>query len=987
MKEKDRGLFYSLQLGWICCLIAVLSMLLVFLVSDSIEGIINLKIETRCVFFFIAVLLFFFTVLYSISSIPFLRSGFNAHIRFSIFIFRKYLAVFLVIALLISFVSCSVFLYLAKSQIEMVDLNLSRIAKMQVKQVNDWRDRQFHRNEVHAGNVEMVMFDTREDYESLARIAVNGKEVVYTGFANGIKDADSLFSLKARQGFIDVLKYRRIWIGSVEKVKDGDGKPGHFLAMYVPFMTMDPDKGKAGVEIHYVDPQESLMPMLSSWPVLGKTSRFFLFSCHGEGMTVLGKPSSDGGTVSALNLSEPNRERWLRKINDGEQGIFHESDYHGNRVLGYMVKIPDSDWSLIIKLDEQEAYSQIQQMAWYIFLIALLLIGMAEVSLYLVLRYRHMQRLTVRLKSGLRRKTKLLYYDYLSKFANDVIILMDGDGTVIKANDCSEKMFGVTSSGMAGNNVRTVFDFKNNFSFEEKWNELKREKSLIFEAYCKHTGGYVFPVEISSKVIETENRLFVQFIIRDISKKKKAEELIWKHANFDQITGLPNRRMFLERLFFETRKAYRTQALVALMFLDLDRFKDVNDTMGHVAGDLLLKEVGYRLKACVRETDMVARLGGDEFTVILADVSDFRDIERVAQNILDALAEPFVLEGQYVHIAASIGITCFPDDTRDIRELVKNADRAMYSAKSLGGNQYRYFTQSMQDAVQQRIHMINDLHVALENNQFEMVFQPIVDLKTGRMCRAEALIRWNHPVHGVLNPASFVPLAEDTGMIQAFGDWIFREAARQAVKCRKCIPDFQISFNVSSVQFKKGGIDTGAWLACLKKLSLPAGAIVVEITEGLLLDIDENITDQLLALRDMGIDVALDDFGTGYSSLAYLKKLDIDYMKIDRMFVRNLSASEEDRVLCEAMILMAHKLGIAVVAEGVETQDQLKILADFGCDYVQGYYISGPVNHTKFEEWFCRKQESRFPGIGEGACQSMTKTGIGEKIDICIQNE
>ena len=398
---------------------------------------------------------------------------------------------------------------------------------------------------------------------------------------------------------------------------------------------------------------------------------------------------------------------------------------------------------------------------------------------------------------------------------------------------------------------------------------------------------------------------------------------------------------------------------------------------------VLLKEASDRLRVCVRETDTVARLGGDEFTVIVSDIDDFKDVERVAQSILDELSEPFMLEGQSVHISASIGITFFPQDAKDTHDLMKNADQAMYAAKSLGGNQYHYFTPSMQEAVQRRMHMINDLHVALENNQFETVFQPIIDLKTGDICRAEALIRWHHPVHGLINPASFVPLAEDTGLIQAFGDWVFLEAAKAAARWRKYVPDFQVSVNISPVQFKNDGIDTNVWFAHLKSLNLPPEAIVVEITEGLLLDIDDHTSNQLLALSGAGIEVALDDFGTGYSSLAYLKKLDIDYVKIDQMFVKNLTTSEEDRVLCEAMTVMAHKLDISVIAEGVETLAQLRMLASFNCDYGQGYYISGPVNDEEFEELLAASQNGCRETAGimkHHVAKTMTKNPIGERI-------
>ena len=949
VKEKGQRTFGSLTCGMICCFMLSVCLLVVSLVFDSIDGIVDLEIYVRYLFSSAAILLFSVLGVYAFRFVPAIRSGLAANLRFSVFIVRKNFLLFFVSAAVITVATYIVFIFLAQNQAESFDRDLTQVGKLQVKHVNDWRNRQIHLadngpEKIFALSGKGVNDKEQADY-SLNRKQVFGKDGKNPDFQN----IPALFSLIGRYDFSGILKERRVWMGPLKRMTDIKGEMFNMLSMYVPFLKETPRGKEAGVQLYYVNPYESLVPLLSVWLATGKTSKAFLFSRQGEEIVILKNPSMDHA-VYPLKLGESAKEQWLKKIGEKTQGIFHELDYRGKRVVGYVEKIPDSDWSLMIKLDEKEAYGHIRQMGGYIFLIAFLLTVMTGSVIFFILRHRHMQHQTERLKMGLKQKALRQHYDYLSRFANDVIILMDGSGTIIEANDRSEKMFGKVRSELIGENIRTVFDLKDDFAFEEKWSELTQEKSLIFEAYGKHANGSIFPVEISSRVIEPEGQLFIQFIIRDISQKKKAEETVWRHANFDQITGLANRRMFSERLFFETRKAQRTGASVALMFLDLDHFKDVNDTMGHGVGDMLLKEASDRLRLCVRETDTVARLGGDEFTVILTDLEDFKDVERVAQNILDEISEPFTLEGQPVHISASVGITFFPEDASETHDLMKNADQAMYAAKSMGGNQYHYFTQSMQEAVKKRMQMINDLHVALENNQFETVFQPIINVKTGEICRAEALIRWHHPVHGVINPASFVPLAEDTGLIQAFGDWVFLEAAWQAARCRKYIPDFQVSVNISPVQFKNSGINMDVWFAHLKSLGLPPSAIVIEITEGLLLEIDENITRQLLALCDAGIEVALDDFGTGYSSLAYLKKLDIDYVKIDQMFVKNLTASEEDRVLCEAMTLMAHKLDIAVIAEGVETLAQLITLSSFNCDYAQGYYISGPLGNQEFEE-------------------------------------
>jgi EAL domain-containing protein (putative c-di-GMP-specific phosphodiesterase class I) len=352
----------------------------------------------------------------------------------------------------------------------------------------------------------------------------------------------------------------------------------------------------------------------------------------------------------------------------------------------------------------------------------------------------------------------------------------------------------------------------------------------------------------------------------------------------------------------------------------------------------------------VRETDTVARLGGDEFTIILSELDNPGNVERVAQDILKKLAEPFHLKHEVAYVSASIGITFYPDDGEGIDTLLKNADQAMYASKNQGRNRYNYFTPSMQEAAQTRMRLANDLRGALEAGQFSMAYQPIVEMATGVIHKAEALIRWRHPTRGMVSPTEFITIAEETGLIIDIGDWVFREAACQVKHWReRHHADFQISINKSPIQFHNEGNSHAAWFEHLQQQGLPGQSIVVEITEGLLLDAGIAITDQLLEFRDEGIQVALDDFGTGYSSLSYLKKFDIDYLKIDRTFVSNLAYGSDDMALCEAIIVMAHKLGIKVIAEGVETPQQRDLLTSVGCDYGQGYLFSRPVPAIEFE--------------------------------------
>lgn len=441
--------------------------------------------------------------------------------------------------------------------------------------------------------------------------------------------------------------------------------------------------------------------------------------------------------------------------------------------------------------------------------------------------------------------------------------------------------------------------------------------------------------------------------LTDISRLKESEEVIWNQANFDSLTGLPNRRMFYDRLEQEVKKTHRTGLNLALIFLDLDRFKEVNDTLGHDQGDILLKEASKRLICCVRESDTVARLGGDEFIIILGDLDDAGIVERVAQKILAELLEPFKLDREIAYVAASLGVTFYPEDAKNLDDLMKNVDQAMYAAKSLGGNRYSYFTPSMQVSAQARMQMANDLRSAIADEQFWLVYQPIVELKSGRIAKAEALVRWHHPTRGMISPAEFIPVAEDTGLIIEIGEWVFHEAVNQVNFWRKTISkDFQISINKSPAQFHNEIKLPNTWFEYLAELGLPGQSVVVEITEGLLLDASEHVTKRLLEFRDAGVQVSLDDFGTGYSSLSYLKKFDIDYLKIDKSFVANLAPDSDDLALCEAIIVMAHKLGIKVIAEGVETAVQSDLLLAAGCDFGQGYFFSRPVKAEEFERLF-----------------------------------
>lgn len=543
--------------------------------------------------------------------------------------------------------------------------------------------------------------------------------------------------------------------------------------------------------------------------------------------------------------------------------------------------------------------------------------------------------------------------------ALDAVVQMNSEGIITGWNDQAENIFGWTREEAVGRLLHELIippQYREEHLRGMHHYLLTGEGRVLnsrIELIGLHRDGHEFPVELAITTIEMGGLREFSAFIRDITSKKESEELIWKQANFDNVTGLPNRHMFHDRLEQEIKKAHRSSLQMALLYVDLDRFKEINDTLGHDMGDILLMETSRRIVSCVRDSDTVARLGGDEFTIILSEVDDTRTVERVAQCILKILAEPFQMGDEVAYISASIGITLYPNDAAKVDDLLKNADQAMYVAKNQGRNQSSYFTAALQEAAQERRRLTHDLRGALAANQFMLYFQPIMELATGRIHKAETLIRWQHPERGMVEPLGFILLAEETGLINEIGDWVFKEAARWAKRWRdQYAHDFQISVNVSPVQFLSEGLSCDEWNAYLRGIDLDGQNIVIEITEGLLLKAAAGVTDKLLKFRDAGIQVAIDDFGTGYSSLSYLKKFDIDYLKIDKSFVDNLETDINDMVLVEAIIVMAHKLGLKVIAEGVETEAQRELLIKAGCDYAQGYLFSMPLPPEEFVALF-----------------------------------
>lgn len=538
--------------------------------------------------------------------------------------------------------------------------------------------------------------------------------------------------------------------------------------------------------------------------------------------------------------------------------------------------------------------------------------------------------------------------------SSEAMMVTDAQARILAVNEAFTQLTGYTTHEVMGNTPAMFKSGRQSPEFYRlMWRELQTVGRWQGEVWDKTKSGEALAIRLTiNTVYDTQGKVDRRVaLFSDITEQKQTQALIWSQANFDVLTRLPNRQLFHERLMAQIDRARSVGDSLAVLLIDLDQFKEVNDNLGHDKGDALLIEVARRITQELGESVSCARVGGDEFAVTLSGSQVAAAAELLAQRLVAVLALPVRLGVERVFVSASIGIALFPNNSRSAEDLLRHADQALYAAKDKGRNGYCFFTGALEETAQARMRLGNALRDALAGEQFEVHYQPIVEMGSGRIRKAEALLRWRHPTRGMVGPDEFIPLAESSGLIVDIGDWVFRQAAALTRRLRARFGEFQISVNVSPVQFRNGHSLSGCWLGHLAEQELPAQSLVVEITEGLLLDLGAEVRGELLALRDAGLQTALDDFGTGYSSLAYLKKLNIDYLKIDRMFVRNLETEADDRVLCDAMIAMAHKLGLKVIAEGVETAAQRDLLYVAGCDYGQGYLFSRPLSEAAFLDY------------------------------------
>lgn len=533
------------------------------------------------------------------------------------------------------------------------------------------------------------------------------------------------------------------------------------------------------------------------------------------------------------------------------------------------------------------------------------------------------------------------------------VIITDPDANILEVNDAFSLITGYSREEVIGANPSLWASGQHDEAFyRELWSSLEQTGQWRGEIWNRRKSGELFPEWQHISAVRNDQGVLTHYIsvFSDISQIKEAQEKLDHLAHHDPLTGLPNRLLLIQRLEKAIRNARRHASLLAVVFIDLDRFKHINDSLGHSVGDQLLRSVAKRLQGAVRENDTVSRIGGDEFVLILEDIEKTDDVLNLIKKLMRHLESPHQLDEQVISITPSIGVCLYPADGEDPSALLRNADAAMYRAKEEGRNTFSYYTEELTRNAYERVMLENQLALAIKQDEFELYYQPQIDMQSGRLVGMEALIRWTSPELGQVSPAQFIPVAEDSGAIHVIGEWVLRDACRQGRRWLENGNAFgRISVNVAGPQIQRGGLPEIV-ADILKQTGMPAECLELEITESFIMQHTQSVVEQLQALRELGVSLAIDDFGTGHSSLAYLKQLPVHKLKVDQSFVRDIPGDPNDMAIVDAVIAMGRSLGLTVVAEGVETQQQADFLRKAGCHLAQGYLYGRPAPVDEISE-------------------------------------
>lgn len=950
---------------------------------------------------------------------------------------------------------------------------LATIAGLKVRQISAWLNERrsdaelaLHDEQLAEQTEDWLMRGAAEDDATGRSLTAHLQSIMLTSHYQSVmlldRDLIARVAVGATPAFNDAM--RRAARDALQKtvvtfvdnqVDAGQDQRSQSFTLFAPLRAAD---GVVGLLALNIDPHRYLYPLLDWWPTPDSSGATYLLRHAGKQLIYLSGPRSGVqrfASPTALDTA-------LNNAASRDQTILLEGlDYRRRPVLAGARRIPDTDWLLVTKLDAAEIAQSAQTAARN---------GMVLTAAFLALfgslagvwwqRNRSRYRM-----AEIERQVLTRHLDYLGKYANDVILLMDENDKVLEANDKALEQYGYTREELLAQPSTRLRAPEARAEHAAQWREADRQQGLVFETVHQHKSGRTFPVEVSARIISVDGKRFRQAIIRDISERKKAEDDIvkardfyvslldifpspvWRagpdamcnyfnhawlyftgrtleqelgngwtegvhaddidacmdayltalrtHGSFivefrlryhdgsyhwvashgqpffdingtfagyigscydmqqiknveermeflashDSLTRLPNRLLLLDRVEHALAGARRDGRQVAVLFIDLDRFKPINDSLGHAVGDQLLRAFAERLCNCVRDADTVSRVGGDEFIVVIPELREAADAAPVAQKILDTMATAFNIENHTVMITPSIGISAFPHDGEDAQTLIKNADAAMYRAKQSGRNAVEFFSPTLRISAHERFNLEYGLRHALAHGEFELHYQPQIDVQTRALVGLEALLRWRHPNKGLLLPAQFLLVAETSNLIVAIGRWVLKAACAQCRAWQSVGTALPVCVNLSPVQFQQHDLVADVATA-LSGSTLAPQLLSLSVTEDMLNHADPAAQETLLALHALGIGLTIDDFGATHPPLEQFRLHTIDTFMLSRKYVRNIAYSSDDAALSGAIINMAHKHNLKVIAEGVETEDQLKLLSEQGCDAVQGFYFS-----------------------------------------------
>ena len=729
------------------------------------------------------------------------------------------------------------------------------------------------------------------------------------------------------------------------------------LDTFVPII--DPDSSAVMGVLVLRDDLNFLFPLIQSWPVESGTGETLLVTKDGNDVLFLNELRYRKNTALKLRLplSSKDPEHFIptvEMLGKGYYGPLEAFDYREQQVLAYNLAVPDTIWSMVVKMDTAEVLAPTRRLQIIVWFIAAFFMLGAAIILWTWWKKQIIELLA---RQRLADVAADLRVSAIAFETHEAIVITDCHPKILRVNQAFQEMTGYTAEEVIGQNPSMLrAERKSRDFYDEMWATIFRDGKWSGEILDKRKNGEIYPKWLTITAVTAPDGTLTHYVgsFYDITERKKAEEEINRLAFFDQLTDLPNRRLLLDRLQHAMAASARNGRHGAILFIDLDNFKIINDTQGHDYGDLLLAEIAMRLQSCVREGDTVARLGGDEFVVMLEDLAGqveqaAAQAEEVGEKIRAVINQPCVVKEYEFLSSASIGINLFAGHANTTDTLLKHADIAMYQAKGAGRNTVRFFDQDMQSALESRLSMESDLRRALDNRHFSLYYQAQIN-DDGHIFGAEALLRWIHPQHGMVPPGKFIPIAEESSLILDIGHWVLETACRQlavwADDEQKCM--LTLAVNVSARQFELTDfVDRVA--AVIREHRINPQRLKLELTESVVLENVNDIVKKMHALKALGVGLSMDDFGTGYSSLSYLKQLPLDQLKIDQSFVRDIATDPNDAVMVRTIIDMAHNFRLNVIAEGVETEAQLAFLKQHGCTAYQGYLFSKPVTLDIFE--------------------------------------